>query len=145
EGASARQHLVSTSGCGIAGVRTRLLNPNGVEFSRDSSLVADREVRMNGRVVAFFRDFSSGRRRGLFLIFAILSSLGAAAQWLQYPTPGIPRMPDGKPNLFAPLPRIAGGKPDLSGIWAAECAIYGRDGCFTQSMFFDIAKGLKPG
>jgi hypothetical protein len=40
-----------------------------------------------------------------------------AAQWLNYPTPGIPRTPDGKPNLAAPAPRTADGKPDLSGIW----------------------------
>ena len=40
-----------------------------------------------------------------------------SAQWLNYPTPGIPRTPDGKPNLSAPAPRTADGKPDLSGIW----------------------------
>ena len=39
------------------------------------------------------------------------------AQWLNYPTPGIPRTPDGKPNLAAPAPRTADGKPDLSGVW----------------------------
>ena len=39
------------------------------------------------------------------------------AQWIKYPTPGIPRLPDGKPNLSAPAPRTADGKPDLSGIW----------------------------
>jgi hypothetical protein len=43
--------------------------------------------------------------------------LPLAAQWLNYPTPGIPRTPDGKPNLVAPAPRNADGKPDLSGIW----------------------------
>jgi hypothetical protein len=40
-----------------------------------------------------------------------------SAQWLSYPTPGIPRTPDGKPNLSAPAPKTADGKPDLSGIW----------------------------
>jgi hypothetical protein len=67
------------------------------------------------------------------------------AQWLNYPTPGIPRLADGKPNLSAPLPRTADGQPDLSGIWAVQCAIYGRDACFTQSLFFDLARDLKPG
>jgi hypothetical protein len=52
----------------------------------------------------------------------------AAAQWLNYPTPGIPRLPDGKPNLTAPAPRAVGGKPDLSGIWALE-APCPSDGC----------------
>jgi len=44
----------------------------------------------------------------------------ASAQWLNYPTPGIPRLADGKPNLAAPAPRAADGKPDLSGIWSLE-------------------------
>ena len=32
--------------------------------------------------------------------FVLLIS-GANAQWLNYPTPGIPRLPNGKPNLAA--------------------------------------------
>jgi hypothetical protein len=39
------------------------------------------------------------------------------AQWLNFPTPGIPRTADGKPNLAASAPRTADGKPDLSGLW----------------------------
>jgi len=57
--------------------------------------------------------------RRLLILFAILSA-GAHAQWLNYPTPGIPRTPDGKPNLMAPAPRTADGKPDLSGVWMHE-------------------------
>ncbi len=51
--------------------------------------------------------------------FFLLSALAAApleAQWVNYPTPGLPRLPDGKPNLSAPAPLTAGGKPDLSGL-----------------------------
>jgi hypothetical protein len=45
------------------------------------------------------------------------------AQWLNYPTPGIPRLPDGKPNRAAPAPRTPDGKPDLSGIWGMPCPV----------------------
>jgi hypothetical protein len=48
---------------------------------------------------------------------AVFMCAAASAQWLNYPTPGIPRLPDGKPNLGAPVPRAADGKPDLSGVW----------------------------
>jgi hypothetical protein len=47
-----------------------------------------------------------------------IATLPTPAQWLNYPTPGIPRTRDGKPNLTAPAPKVADGKPDLSGIWA---------------------------
>ena len=53
-------------------------------------------------------------------IFAMVIALASAAsaQWLNYPTPGIPRTPDGKPNLAAPAPHTSDGKPDLSGVWS---------------------------
>src|SRR5215467_13832101 len=57
--------------------------------------------------------------RNLVLISAAFAST-AAAQWLNYPAPGIPRLPDGKPNLSAPTPRTPDGKPDLYGIWASD-------------------------
>ena len=40
----------------------------------------------------------------------------AQGQWLNQPTPGAPRTPDGKVNMTGPVPRL-NGKPDLSGIW----------------------------
>jgi hypothetical protein len=55
----------------------------------------------------------------LFVLIALLST-GANAQWLNFPTPGIPRLPSGEPNLAAPTPHAADGKPDLSGVWMHE-------------------------
>src|SRR5256714_6220300 len=60
----------------------------------------------------------------IFCVFAAL--VGAPAlgfgQWLRYPTEGIPRKPDGKPDFAAPAPRLPDGHPDLSGIWHAAQA-----------------------
>jgi hypothetical protein len=53
------------------------------------------------------------------LAVAIFVPGNAQAQWLDYPPAGTP-MKDGKPNLSAPAPRGAGGKPDLTGVWAHE-------------------------
>src|ERR1700744_2609532 len=51
----------------------------------------------------------------------------APAQWLSYPTPGLPRLADGKPNLAAPTPKTADGKPDLTGVWLSDSGKYYRD------------------
>jgi hypothetical protein len=50
-------------------------------------------------------------------ILVLAATLSLDAQWLKLPTPGLPRLPDGKPDLRAPAPRTADGKPDLSGLW----------------------------
>jgi hypothetical protein len=53
------------------------------------------------------------------LLLALMLPLGtrASGQWINYPTRGIPRAADGKPNLTAPAPKTADGKPDFSGVW----------------------------
>ena len=55
----------------------------------------------------------------LFLTAITLTALttSVAAQWLNHPTPGIPRTADGKPNLTAPAPHTPDGKPDFTGLW----------------------------
>ena len=63
------------------------------------------------------------------LAFVVLLStfVPLSAQWVNYPTPGMPRTPDGKPNLSAPAPRTPDGKPDLSGIWRVTEPKYFQD------------------
>jgi hypothetical protein len=58
----------------------------------------------------------------------------ARAQWINYPTPDIPRTADRKPNLKAPAPRTPDGKPDLSGVWGISSGKY----------LMNIAADLKP-
>jgi hypothetical protein len=96
------------------------------------------------RVLGYKQTMNVQPRALVITTAAVLLAGAVHAQWLNYATPGIPRLRDGKPNLSAPSPRTADGRPDLSGIWAVECGIYGRDACFTKSLFFDLAKDLKP-
>ena len=51
-----------------------------------------------------------------------------SAQWPSYPTPGVPRLADGKPDLNAPTPRTPDGKPDFSGIWENRFGGFGPPG-----------------
>jgi len=60
--------------------------------------------------------------RNLFAAAVAVMVLAPAAnaQWFNYPTPGIPRTSDGKPDLTAPAPRTPDGKIDLTGVWQAN-------------------------
>jgi hypothetical protein len=68
------------------------------------------------------------------MLAALMTTGSVTAQWLSHPTPGVPRLPDGKPNLAAPVPKHASGKPVLAGLWRPSPGMVG-----------DIARNLKPG
>src|SRR5215510_11953924 len=76
-------------------------------------------------------------RAARLAIVLLTMAAPAGAQWLNYPTPGLPRLPNGMPDLAAPPARTADGRIDLSGIWIKDAA--------TLDYFYDLAKGLPPG
>jgi hypothetical protein len=69
-----------------------------------------------------------------FVALTTLVPAPASAQWFNFKTPGIPRLPDGKADLSAPTPRTPDGKPDLTGIWSGAGPMYR----------FNIAQDLNP-
>lgn len=54
-----------------------------------------------------------------------LAANDAGAQWPDWPTPAVPRTTDGAVDLDAPAPRLANGRPNLSGLWRGATA-FGR-------------------
>ena len=66
------------------------------------------------------------------VVFAMTTAV--SAQWLKYPTTGIPRAADGKPDLSAPTPRHPNGKPVIAGLWRPAPGIVG-----------DMTRGIKSG
>lgn len=56
------------------------------------------------------------RQRFAVLIFLLIST-PLYAQWWDFQSPSVPRDTDGKPDLSAPIPKLADGHPDTSGMW----------------------------
>lgn len=67
------------------------------------------------------------------LTCGFLACGSASAQWFDVPTPGIPRLANGKADMAAPVPKTKDGKPNLAGIWNPE-----------RPYFLNITKDLKP-
>src|SRR5579871_5672605 len=86
-------------------------------------------------------------RNAVALAVVISGTMGA--QWIHYPTAGIPRTADGKPNLSGPAPRSSDGHPDLTGIWDIEhnrpCPPGGCDDMLIGQEFINIGWSLKDG
>ncbi len=70
----------------------------------------------------------------LVVVALVAMNTSIAAQWLKYPTAGIPRTADGKPDLSAATPRQANGRPVLAGLWRPAPGLVG-----------DMTRGLKAG
>jgi len=85
------------------------------------------------------------RRSSFSFLLALATPL--AAQWINYPAPGVPRTRDGKPNLAAHAPHLPGGKTDFSGIWQAESSPgppEGTNGDPLPTNFLDVTHDLAP-
>ena len=80
-------------------------------------------------------------------MLATALSTPALAQWLKYPTAGVPKTADGRPNLNAPTPRTADGKPDLSGLWMPQGTLNpsGNGLDLFTGQYADVGTGMKDG
>jgi hypothetical protein len=78
----------------------------------------------------------SGTRR--ILIMVVSHALAIQAQWLDFPTAGIPRTADGEPDLTGRTPRTADGKPDFSGLWEPRAGAVTALGESLAPEFLDI-------
>jgi hypothetical protein len=76
----------------------------------------------------------------LAALILMMGTIPAGAQWLDRPTPNIPRTHDGKPDLTAPAPRGPDGKPDLTGVWNGPAPVPRADPINAQAWVNDVVR-----
>lgn len=99
------------------------------------------------------------RALGLGVLVSILAT-PAAAQWPDYPTKGVPRLPDGSVDMDAPPPRTPEGHVDFTGLWEITRGAIGGgeqsraddeeapvqpDGSPPLATFFDVGANIEGG
>lgn len=90
--------------------------------------------------------------RATMFCACLLLATAAEAQWAKQRDPRVPVSRNGTPNLDAPAPRAAGGKPDLSGVWKTDGGplpefIPTVEGAYLQGSkhMIDVTADMKPG